>query len=140
MAEAQRNLEFLQKENQGLLSERQRQPDPISVPISIPGLSSSHEQQSHGIPSPIRDYSQEQDSPRESNPDWDFCRNLFDDLTINVKEMYRYEATIKKLARKLWPELKQKSDMTLSGPLLKAKTEFEWEDWEYENPEHTRAG
>ena len=54
--------------------------------------------------------------------------------------MYRYEATIKKLARKLWPELKRKSDMTLSGPLLKAKTEFEWEEWEYENPEHTRAG
>ena len=133
-------MEFLQKENQGLLSERQRQPTPLSEPILVPGSSASHEKQSQRVPSPIRDYSQQEDSPRDPDPEWEFCREFFDELTINVKELYRYEATVKKLARKLWPELKRKSDMTLSGSLLKAKTELEWEDWEYENSEHTRAG
>ena len=44
------------------------------------------------------------------------------------------------MARKLWPEIKNKDNMLLSGPLLRVKTEMEWEQWELDNPEVTRAG
>ena len=59
---------------------------------------------------------------------------------MNTKELYRYEATLRRIARKLWPELKNKDNMLLSGPLLRAKTEMEWEQWELVNPDVTRAG
>ena len=59
--------------------------------------------------------------------------------TVNTKELYRYEATLRRVARKLWQEIKNKDNMLLSGPLLQVKIEMEWEQWELDNPEVTRA-
>lgn len=52
------------------------------------------------------------------DPEWKFCKELFQELTVNTKELYMYEATLRQLARKLWLEIKNKDNMLLSGPLL----------------------
>jgi len=83
---------------------------------------------------------QQEESPSDPNLEWEFGREFFEDLTVNVKDLYAYEATVRKLARKLWPNIHKKDDMTLSGPEIFVKIGMEWEQWEYDHPEHTRGG
>lgn len=80
--------------------------------------------------------------PEEEEIDfeWEFCQEFFQELTVNVKELYTYEASIKKLERQLWQDLKQMDDIKLSGPLLKVKTKREWEQWELDNTDVMRVG
>lgn len=59
---------------------------------------------------------------------------------MNAKELYRYKATLRRVARKLWPKIKGMDNMLLSGPLLQVKIEIEWEQWELDNREVTKAG
>ena len=112
LVEARRELQLLKQENVRLASDTQRRQQ--SSVASGPGSSSAVAQAS------------EQDSPPPPNPEWEYCQEFFNDLTYNVKEMYRYEATIHKLDLRLWPGLRNKNDWNLSGPLLKVKSQAKW--------------
>lgn len=37
------------------------------------------------------------DPEEEIHFEWEFCKEFFQELTVNVKELYHYEATLKKL-------------------------------------------
>lgn len=71
---------------------------------------------------------------------WEFCQEVFQELTENVKELYNYEATIQQLGQSLWQGLQCLSEIKLSGPLVKVQTEAEWEECELDNPKVTRVG
>ena len=68
--------------------------------------------------SPIRFDEENPEEQEPTDPEWEFCREFFQELTVNTKKLYRYEATLRRVARKLWPELKNKENILLSGPLL----------------------
>lgn len=141
LADARQELQFLQKENQKLTASRQGSVSTSAALSSAPGTSAMHEQMQFDVPSSYKDTTGDYpETPEQLDPEWDFSKEFFEDLTMSAKDMYLHEATIKKLARKLWPNLRRLDNLELSAPLIKAKLEMEWEQWELDNPEITRAG
>lgn len=137
-------MQFLKEENARLQSERLalRTTPPFSI---IAKSSADPSQRQHPVVisvrpvSPVRMDIEGPDSPGIPDSDWEFNKELFQELTVNVKEIYTYKSTTQKLAHRLWPNGLNRYEKTLSGPKLKVACEAEWEQWELDNPEITHA-
>ena len=132
-------MQFMQEENTRLINEVQVARSSTMIPVLEPGSFSLGVEQpltkpmDHIQSLPLAKTNQLDNRDLE-DPQWEFCREFFPDLSANVKEIYQYEATIHHLGCNLWPKINHIKEFMLSGPLLKAQTKVAWEQCKLDNP------
>ena len=110
--EARQELEFVKAENERL---QEKLLKALAMPLLTEGGTSADmsltEKESPPPLSPMHFDAEDPEEQVPLDPEWEFCKEFFQEVTVNTKEIYRYEATLRQVARKLWPELKNKDNM-----------------------------
>ena len=138
--ELKRRIEELQRE------QRPSTPPPLSTPRenspvretqSMPEVHQQEQATTSTDPVPLaprRTYTPIQDY------EWKITKEYFLDLQEKAREMYLYEREMYELSRLIPHEEFPKDFLQMDSARIRAKIEKDWADYEFQNPEPTRAG
>ena len=71
---------------------------------------------------------------------WLITKDFFSDLQERARNMYIYKREIFELSRLIPKEQFPRDSLQMDSARLRAKIEKDWADYEFQNPEQTRAG
>ena len=71
---------------------------------------------------------------------WLITKYFFSDLQDRARNMYLYEREMYELRKLIPKEQFLRDSLQMDSARIRAKIEKDWADYEFQNPEHTRAG